>query len=439
METYRKGLSAEEYPAADSPLLVFDWTGEKMKALFAAMMQDGPVAKIGQCFAKKHAQSFVYGLAGSQKHAVFAASLDAAPRTTVIITHNHEALEEWKTDLSALLPAAMVVELPELDLMTFSAAAKSVSLSAERMDVLGRLMRKEPIVVLAKASAAVQKGISKQEFERLSMNLKLGDTIERDDLLERLVHLGYEHAEQVDGIGQFSARGGIVDVFPINALVPIRIEFFDDEIDSLREFDLDSQRSLRNISVLSILPLAQTDDTGKPELFLSYLEGEGVVIFDEPTRIREQILKILKENPEIRKKIFGWEDIIEAAAQNNVIYMALMLQKIHNAEPDELVSVVAKSVAPFQRQMDMLASDVRSWLEQKEQILVLMGDEQKAASMREVFARYRLPSSYEKRDIPALSSKLVTVAQGSLLNGFELPGAKLVVIAEKDVLGRQKK
>ena len=409
-----------------------------MNPLFTAMRDDPSVARIAGCFAKKKSQSFVYGLAGTQKHAVLAAAFAAAPRTTVILTHNKETLEEWREDLTALLPEIPVVELPELDVLTFSATARSVDLIARRMDVLGRLMREERVIVLARAAAAVQKGISKQEFSRLSLHMKLGDVIERNALLEKLVQLGYEHVEEVETLGQFSARGGIVDVFPINSLVPVRIEFFDDEIDSLREFDLATKRSIRNTSSLVVLPLAGTDASGNPEMFLSYLAGDAAVIFDEPMRIREQILKLVKENPEIKKQIFGWEDMVAAAQLRNVIYTALMLQKLHGAEPDEIVSVVVKAMAPFQRQMDMLAGEVRGWLGTKERVLVLLGDKTKTDSLREFFARHRLPSSVAEKKDP-LTDQLVTIAQGTLLNGFELPEARLVVITEKDIFGRQKK
>ncbi len=409
-----------------------------MKALFAALLQDSSVQKIDRCFAAERAQSFVYGLAGSQKHVIFAACYEHAPRPMVIVTHNQESVADWREDLSALLPEVPLVELPELDIMTFSAAARSVELSAKRMDVLGRLMRKEPVIVLAKAAAAVQKGISKQEFERLSLHMKIGDVMQRESLLERLVQLGYEHAAEVERMGQFSARGGIVDVFPINSLVPIRIEFFDDEIDSLREFELSTKRSLRNISTAAVLPLADTDAQGKPEMFLSYLEGQGAVVFDEPMRIREQALKIVKENPELKKKIFGWEEVVEAANENNVIYTALMLQKIHSAEPENLVSIVVKAVAPFQRQMDMLKSEVQSCLERKERVLILMGNREKAESLRELFARDRIPSAYVP-EMQEFRDGMVNITEGTLLNGFELPETHLVVIAEKDIFGRQKK
>lgn len=409
-----------------------------MKALFAAMRQDHSVAQIGSCFAKKQAQSFVYGLAGSQKHAVFAAAYDASPRPLVIVVHDHETLAEWQEDMASLLPGVPVVELPELDIMTFSAAAKSVELSARRMDVLGRLMRREPVVVLATAAAAVQKGISRQEFERLSLHLSLGDKMEREALLARLVQLGYQRAAEVEQMGQFSARGGIVDFFPINALLPIRVEFFDDEVDSLREFALDTKLSVRNIGDVSVLPLASTDEAGRPALFLSYMDGAGAVIFDEPMRIREQILKGVKENPAIRSHIFSWEDLVGGAAQNNIIYTALMLQKIHGAEPDSIVSVVVKAVAPYQRQFDLLAGDIQGWLEQSSPLLMLMGDASKAASMREILARHRLPSVYEKHP-EKLRDGMVMVSEGTLLNGFELPDIRLVVVTEKDIFGRQKK
>jgi len=166
----------------------------------------------------------------------------------VIVTNNQEILENWRADLTALLPETAIVELPQLDVVNFSAAAKSRTQAARRLDVLGRLMRQEKVIVLATAAAAVQKGLSRQEFERSSLHLKLGEVMQREQLLTRLVQLGYEHVEQVEGMGQFSARGGIVDVFPINAQLPFRIEFFDDEVDSLREFDASNQLSRRNIS-----------------------------------------------------------------------------------------------------------------------------------------------------------------------------------------------
>lgn len=412
--------------------------GGEMKKLFETILADQSVAKVSHCFGMRQSQNLVYGLTGSQKTCVIAASYDQLPRTTVIITSNREAVEALRSDLSVLLPQVPVMELPVLDVVTFTAAAKSIELAAKRMDVLGRLMRKEKVIVLASAAAAVQKGLSKQEFERSSLNLAIGGIIAREEILAKLVQLGYERVEQVDSLGQFSARGGIVDIFPINRTSPIRMEFFDDEIDSLREFNLATQRSSANLGKVDILPLAQMDSEGKPAMFLSYLEGDAVVIFDEATRIREEIGSLIKENPELKRRMFNWADITTFAKENNVLYLSLMLQKIPHTEPVELVSVMVKAVVPFHKQMDLLSNEVGSWLARKSKIVIFMANEQKALSMQATLKEHHIASAYN----PALDGfvdGLVTVTLGTLENGFELSQAGLVAIAEKDILGRQKK
>lgn len=409
-----------------------------MKKFFEAVRADQAIEKVVECFQMRRRQHLVYGLSGTQKSAVIAAAYDGAPRTTVIITGTHESAEALRADLTALLEDAVILTLPALDMVTFSAAAKSLELAAKRMDVLGRLMRKEKVIVLASAAAAVQKGLSKQEFERLSLSLSIGSVLPRNELLEKLVQLGYERTEQVESLGQFSARGGIVDIFPINSTFPVRMEFFDDEVDSLRAFDLETQRSVKNISALDILPLAQLDGEGRPAMFLSYLEDGATVVFDEPTRIREQITTMTKENPELKRRMFNWNDIAALAKESNVLYVSLMLQKIPHTEPEELISVAVKAIAPFHKQMDLLTNEVNGWLEHKAKILIFMTSEQNALSMQGTLKEHGVGSAYQPR-LDGFVDGLVTVTLGTLGNGFELPQARLVVIAEKDILGRQKK
>ena len=289
-----------------------------MKSLFAAMLQDNSIRKLQKYFSGK-ARTLVYGLGNSQKHAAFAACFRESSRPTVILVHSREILEAWEEDLKALLPDVPVLELPEMDSIQIQATVKSIERSAKRMDVMGRLVRKENVIVLAMAAAAVQKGMSKSDFERMSIHISMGDVLPRKALLERFVQLGYECAAEVEYMGQFSARGSIVDIFPINSTVPFRIEFFDDEVDTIREFDLLTKRSLRNINSLSVLPLAEAGREDSSECFLSYLGENGTIVFDEPMRIREQIRSMVKENPELKKTIVRWEDLLEAAEGKKVI------------------------------------------------------------------------------------------------------------------------
>ncbi len=406
-----------------------------MNSLFAAMQQDNSLRKLREYVSGK-GQTLVYGLGNSQKHAVFAACYCDEPRPMVILVRDGAILQEWEEDLRALLPETTILELPELDSLQIRAAARSLERSARRMDALGRLVRKEPIILLASAAAAVQKSVSKSDFERMCLRISLGDVLPREKLLEHFVRLGYERTEEVEHIGEFSARGSIVDVFPINASQPFRIEFFDDEVDTVREFDVVTKRSSRNVSGISLLPLAQEGD--REEVFLSYLEGDGIVVFDEPMRIREQIRSIVKETPELKKTLFRWEDLLEAAEGETVIYSALMLQQVHGAEPEHMISMTAVNVMPFQRQMDMLGNEISRWLAQKQRVLLLLEDRQKGESMRETLARRRIPSSL----IPEggeLSERLVNIQTGHLKNGFEMSSARLVVVTEKDIFGHAKR
>ncbi|MBQ9377008.1 MAG: transcription-repair coupling factor [Schwartzia sp.] len=409
-----------------------------MKALIEAIGQDASVRQAVGCFRRTKGESLVYGLSGAQKHVVFAAAYEESPRPFVILVHDRSSLEAWREDLTCLLPGRSVVELPEVDVVSFQATAKSVELMAKRMDALGRLMRREPVIVLATAEAAMQKGIARQEFERLSLRLAIGEELSREALINRLAALGYERAPEVEHVGEFGVRGGIVDIFPINTMLPVRVELFGDEIDSLREFDVMTKRSVRNLGEISVLPLAGAEARDKAEACLAYLGGAGTVLFDEPMRLRETILNAVRENPEARKNVFTWEEMIAAAKGSNVVYSALMLQKVHDAEPSEIVSVTARSVAPYQKQMDLFASDVRDWVHGGFRVLIVLGDDVKSHSMREMLAHHNIPSVVMPHP-DTLSDRAAAVAEGALTNGFELPGAKVVVVTERDIFGHQKK
>ena len=409
-----------------------------MNSLFAALSSNTGVKKLQACLQAAPQETLVYGLSNSQKHAIMAAAWQQAPQPMVILVHSSEAVSDWRENLLSLLPGTEVLELPEMDMMTVQAQARSMERAARRMDVLVRLMRKEPVIVLAKTAAAVQKGISRQDFNRLSISISMGEEIALEKLRQRLVQLGYEHADEVERIGQFSARGGIVDIYPVNGENPVRIEFFGDEVDSLREFDINTKRSLKNINSATIMPLAQTDSTGQAEVFLSYLEGRGTVIFDEPTRLREQMRTMVRENPDIKHKVFSWDAIQTAARENRVLYSAMLLQQVHGAEAAQTISFTAPSVATFHRQMDLLMNEISRWLAQKQQVLILLSEKSKADSLRELLARHRYPSLVVEAEAE-LRTDCVNIQVGSLINGFELAAASLVVVTERDIFGHAKR
>jgi transcription-repair coupling factor (superfamily II helicase) len=409
-----------------------------MNKLFEIMKLDPGMKRVAAVYEMTASQSQIYGVTGVQKSALLAAAYQSAPKPMVVITGNHESVEQLRADFATLLPDTMVLELPALDIITFTAAAKGVELAARRMDVLGRMIRGEKVIVLATAEAAMQRVLPREHFENSRITITSGLELNRENLLESLVRFGYERVDQVDGLGQFSARGGIIDIFPISNKMPIRLELFGDEVDSLREFDIATQRSTNTVEQTDILPLSEIEQSGIPTVFLSYLPSVAVVVFDEAARIREQISKLVKENPQIKKSSFTWSDIVAVAKHYNILYLSLMLQKIPYIQPDEIISITAKGIVPFHRQMDMLIAELKSWQEHKFYPIIFMSNQEKALSLQHTLAEEGIQTIFSDT-VTALVAGTVLVTVGLLSAGFELPQAHLVAVAEKDIMGRQKK
>ncbi len=409
-----------------------------MQALLKAMLKDNAIKEMAQGYAGKKGKVFAYGLAGTQKHGAMAACFGQVPGPAAIITSDQQELNQWKEDLSALLPETTVLELPVLDMAEFNAAAKGIHRLARRMEVLGRLLKGEELIVLATVEAAMQKGIGIREYRELSLSVSQGDVLEREDLLKQLVKLGYERCDQVEMAGDFSSRGGIVDVFPLNSQHPYRIEFFDNEIDSIRQFNIGTQLSMGNLDKVEILPFGGVADKQKKYCFTDFLPDNGRVIIDEPLKSREESIKLLKENPEIKGRMFAWNDLVQEAEGHNMLLLAMILSNLHGIQPDRVISVQLQGVTSYQKQMNILMSEVGDWLGENRKLLMVVGDKEKSASLKELLGRNRL-AAIETDSAEELKAGRVNIVLGTLLNGFELPGANLVVITEKDIFGRQKK
>jgi len=410
----------------------------RMDVLFAAMCADPSVAAGVKAFGFAGKQSSVYGLTGTVKNAFIACAYQTAPRPTVFVTGSREEAEQFKADLMTFLPDSVVVELPVGEIAAFQVAAKSLEIAAKRMDILSRLLQREKIIVVATVESIVQKVLSPQDFSHGQMELETGGVLNREDFLAQLLRCGYERVDEVSGIGQFSVRGGIIDFFAINHERPIRIELFGDEIDSLREFEPETQRSLDNLAETTILPVTGYSYGNQTACALSYLSADATVVFSEPARIREGIAKLMAEEPALKKQLLGWPDIITAAQNCNILYISLMLQKNLHTENQEIISITAKNVAPFHRQMEIVSNELQSWRERDFRQYIFMSSQEKAAALQTSLRQANIETAYSP-ELADIAAGKILITDGTLNSGFELPHARLVVVTEKDIWGRQKK
>ena len=166
-------------------------------------------------------------------------------KTLVLLVSGREAVREYRQTLAYLYPELPVLEFYPTNLPRVQADSRNLEIQAGRAAALRLIAGEEPGVVFVTAEALLQKlprpsGVTENS----------GATLEQGRFIEMLAAMGYERADEVDTIGQFSVRGGIIDVFPLNSQNPARIEWFDADIDGIRFYDITTKRSLTNTETL---------------------------------------------------------------------------------------------------------------------------------------------------------------------------------------------
>ena len=268
-----------------------------MHKILSTILNDETMKDIAANFAR-HKEFLIYGLSGTQKAVTIAAAFAKNPRPTIIIVSEREKISAWQDDLTALLPKTEIEELPELDLFSVKGTV-GIERKARRLELLMKIASGQPVIILATATSAVKKDFSRQDFSQSQIKLELGKNFSQEILIKKLVEFGYERTDEIDAIGKFSVRGGILDIFAINAPKPYRIEFFGDTVDSMREINFETLRSEKNIDAANILPIFSSDNK-KAEPFTTCAGTNGTIIFDEPARIKDTLDALAKEDAEIK-------------------------------------------------------------------------------------------------------------------------------------------
>ncbi|MDW7674884.1 MAG: hypothetical protein SCK28_10135, partial [Bacillota bacterium] len=202
-------------------------------------------------------QQLVYGLTGSQQSFFMASIATAVERPIIVVAHEEGSAKNTLQELSSLLPDREVLFLPKKDLVQAAAFDAGNQLNRERIKVLAKIINNPKIVVVTGVENLGQRLPCGEVFSKGFIHLKLGQLLPPGLLAEKLFKLGYERVDLVEVPGQFSLRGGILDCFSLHQDKPIRIEYFDDEIDSIRTFDQQTQRSLEQIDNCEIVPAVE--------------------------------------------------------------------------------------------------------------------------------------------------------------------------------------
>ena len=203
----------------------------------------------------------VSGLAGSARSLFMARLWQALRRPLVLITPHDSAVESLASDISyfhsELNPAAVgrVSAFPAWETDPYGGLSPHADIQQARATTLWKLRHKQVDIVVASIRSAATRLVGPSTFDTYSLHVSAGDDLSQDLLVEHMASAGYLRQEPVGAPGEFSIRGGIVDVFSPLMRNPVRIEFFGDSVDSIREFDLDDQRSRTPLRHIDILPM----------------------------------------------------------------------------------------------------------------------------------------------------------------------------------------
>lgn len=224
----------------------------RLKGLMQPLRESKEFTEIKNAVEKHRYPIGVFGLSESARSFFINGLYEELGKPLLILTHNDVEARNIYEDLNLYLPN--VFYFPTREVVFYNIDAISGDLRWERLKVIREMTKSGNKIIVASIESLAQRFIPFEVYKDYSFSFSQDDTINLEDFNEKLIQCGYERVDVVETRGQFSIRGGIVDVFPPYGSLPYRIELFGDEIDSIRTFNTESQRSIEKVDKVEIFP-----------------------------------------------------------------------------------------------------------------------------------------------------------------------------------------
>ncbi|SHJ98666.1 transcription-repair coupling factor [Tepidibacter formicigenes] len=441
----------------------------------------------------------VNGLISSQKPNITYGLFKKLNRQVMIITHSDLEAKKIYDDLRFYV-GDKAIYLSFEEILFYFLDAKDRKEETKRINVLLSLIKEEDIILVTSIEAVLKKYIPKEILKKNIFKYRLGDTINVQELSSRLVDIGYERVVKVEGIGQFSIRGGIIDIYLGNYEYPIRIELFDDKIDSIRMFDTISQKSIEKINEFEIVPSREIlypkdieqalknlkeelkEDTSediysnvekikekiyfeglenyidyiyedKDKSIFSYLKKDALVILNEPSRILEKsnnYYNEFKENYKVnleRKTVLKsqinllnrFDELEDLIGNRFIILKSLLTKPIKEFEPKAIVNFNSREVASFNGKIDLLIEELKYLKSHGHKVLLAPGNIDKAKKLYNDLLNEGVESTLLKERNGEIKSSQIVITSGSISQGFQYSDIKYVLITDNEIFGVHKR
>ncbi len=233
------------------------WLKDQLAESLLQQLAELPEAGALRDAARAARPAAVRGLTGSARALLTAWLQRVTEKSVLCLVPHGEPFEAWRDDLEFFAGGGTLLAFPEPDNLPYDPASPHPGITAQRLETLSRLAAGDlggGVIVLATVRGLIQRVPAPARLLSARLDLRVGAAHEPQALMARLAALGYERLPEVEAVGQFARRGGILDVYPVGVEDPIRLEFDGDQVESIRRFDAGTQRSLEQLSAVLVLP-----------------------------------------------------------------------------------------------------------------------------------------------------------------------------------------
>ena len=339
------------------------------------------------------------------------------------------------------------------DLLFFQADIHGNLLIRQRMKVIKALLEEKELTVVTSIDGCMDFLESLEKIKEQLIHYESDSTVDIEQLKNQLVALGYERVGQVEMPGQFSVRGGIVDIYCLTEENPWRIELWGDEIDSIRSFDPESQRSLENLEELTIYPAVEHIGDKDMVSFLDYFPEERTIIFlDEPNRLTEKGGAVEEEYRQSRMHreekgsrnlpenwLCSFEQLQKELNKRNCISVCALEPKQAGWKVREKFYLEVKSISAYNNSFELLVKDLHQYKKQGYRIALLSGSRTRAERLAKDLQEEGLAAFYGQDYDREICPGEIMVVYGHAKKGFEYPLIKFAVMTESDIFGQEQK
>jgi len=407
------------------------------------------------------------------------ASKKEIKKSYLIIADSQENALKIYQDLSTFLNKPQSEEeniflFPSFDVLPYEDISFDPQIIQQRINILKHLSaidhNKKRIILIADIKALLPKLASPQKFKKTSWKLKVGDVLKKEDFLKILLEQNYRSVEIVEEKGEFSSRGGIIDFFPVTSENPLRLELFGDQIESIRYFNLNTQRSILKLTDYTLLPsrelIADGSSNYNYSTIFDYLPDDLIVLQNEPELIKEKEEEFQEEVESIYQKIEqDKRELIFSPSSyfitNSEICDKLKSKKIINftylpEENKEDISanqgerkeeredirefiLEGQEISSYFGNLDLFAKDLEKWQKEKQRIIILVRNEGRAQRLGEILEERGVKRFTTGRieEYTHLKSTIF-ISYGYLNYGFRLTNLKTVFITDQEIFGKER-